>query len=407
MNLSCAQTASSRRAPASRHGIGQWLLGACLCLTSWWAQADSWPPASTQTATSADGAARVTVEPRQLSSNRAFFHDKVEGTPNAGQLPGGRDQASARVERKDANGQWQLLWQGPLVNEVAPVDTLLSNGGRYLVTLDNWHAMGFGDSAIVIYDGKGQRLHQLSLRQILPREYVMALPRSVSSLQWRGDAALSRNGEVLEIPLALPMEGDDDEDDEHFLPLKIRLADAKVTLPSGRPWDKAMRMAKAEVAAQRAEYERFQRIHSAPLPAPQAPSVAAWEAYATEVMIRLDAYGDVQILAAADADDRDSSRQALESMFAQMGDRNSFVSMSGTWALASPDPHGLEEVATSALRDLPPASVRHMQVIFIGLPEQQARMTSLFEATGAGFRFVDMSQPVPGMQLVPFEERED
>lgn len=406
MMASCVQTASTRHVPALRRRLGRWLLGAGLCLTPWLAQADSWLPASTQIQTSADGKSRVTIEPRQLSSSRAFFHDKVEGTPNAGQLPGGRDQASARVERKDANGQWQLLWQGPLVNEVAPVDTLLSNGGRYLVTLDNWHAMGFGDNAIVIYDGQGQRLHQLSLRQILPREYVMALPRSVSSLHWRGDAVLSQDGESVEIQLAPPGD-DEEEEEEHSLLLKIRLIDAKVTLPSGRPWNKAMRKARAEVAAQRTEYEQFVRSHSAPLPVPPDASLKAWEAYAREVMIRLEAYGKVQILAAAGAADRSDSSQALEDLITQMGDPNAYVSRIGNWALASPDPRGLEEVATRAVREVPPASARHMRVIFIGLPEQQARMTALFEATGAGFRFVDMSQPVPGMQAVPFEDMQD
>lgn len=406
MTLSCAQALLPQRASMLSPRMCRWLLGACLCLSPWLAWADSWLPASTQIETSANGKARVTIEPRQLSSNLAYFHDKVEGTANAGQLPGGRDQASARVEHQDANGQWQLLWQGPLVNEVAPVDALLSNDGRYLVTLDNWHAMGFGDNAIVIYDGKGQRLHQLSLRQVLPREYVMALPRSVSSLQWRGNAALSRDGEVLEIPLALPVDDEEEDDDEaHFVPLKIRLADAKVTLPSGRAWHKAMRMARAEVAAQRADYEQFLRSHSAPLPTPATSSIAAWKTYATEVMVRMGARGEVKILAAPEAADRLDSRQAIDDLITQMGDPNAYVSRIRNWALASPDPHGLEEVATRALREVPPASARHMRVIFIGLPEQQARMTALFEAAGAGFHFIDMSQPVPGMQAVPFDER--
>src|SRR5688572_29092744 len=100
--------------------------------------ADSWRPPGESVTTSAAGTARVTITPRALSSPLAYFTDAGDGKAKPGQ-GAGADHASARVERKGAGGEWTTLWQGPLVNDVGPVDALVSDDGSRLVTFDHWH----------------------------------------------------------------------------------------------------------------------------------------------------------------------------------------------------------------------------------------------------------------------------
>lgn len=377
-------------------------LALCLCLTLMpgLVHADSWIPPSPEAVIASDGKTRATITPRQIDDSLAYFTDKVEGADKAGQREGGPQQATARVERKTARGQWQTVWQGPLVNDVAPVEALLSPGGRYLVTLDNWHFLGYGDDVIVIYGERGQRLHQLALRQILPSEYVAALPRTASSRHWRGEPTLSPDGAVLRIPLRVPSR---DFDDRSTVPMDIRLADAQVTLPSGPAWEQALQAAKLEIDRQRAQYDRLQERHSAPLTAPTDVALEAWNRYAYEVMYRLEAEGEPRILPAKGSNEEPMASLELEALLAGMGKPSNFPAIVDTWGLASPEPLALEAIATRALRQVHPGSARDVRIVFVGLPEQRARVTALFEATGAGFRFVDMTQTMAGKPMEPFK----
>ena len=45
-------------------------------------------------------------------------------------------------------GKLKKLWAIPLVNEVSPVDALVSDKDDYVITFDNWHSVGYGDDAV-------------------------------------------------------------------------------------------------------------------------------------------------------------------------------------------------------------------------------------------------------------------
>lgn len=169
------------------------------------AHADSWDLPDTEVYLAADGSSRLTVTPRELTNQLDFFEGKVEGSTLAGQ-----DQLSpikapqAVLEVKDSSGSWTALWKGKLVNDVAPVSVLVAPAGRYFVTLDNWHSMGYGDDVIAIYRADGTVIRKMGLTDFLSKSHVRAMPRSVSSLQWRKEASLSPDGTMLIIPINIP-----------------------------------------------------------------------------------------------------------------------------------------------------------------------------------------------------------
>lgn len=148
------------------------------------AMADSWPMPRQEQYGSHDGSARVIVTPRALRSQLDYFREKVDEQESAGQIDGGSDRAMARLERRSASGDWELVWERPLVNDVAPVRVLVANGGAAVATSDDWHAVGHGPNVVVIYGPDGQLVRALALSAILSEEEIQSLPRSVSSMHW-------------------------------------------------------------------------------------------------------------------------------------------------------------------------------------------------------------------------------
>lgn len=189
--------------------------------------ADSWMPPTTTVTTSADGQWRMTVVPRGISSQLDYFQDKVKDKPNAG-APARekRTSASARMEHR-VKGKWNMVWEASLVNEVSPVDVLVAPGGA-AASLDNWHSMGYGDDVVVIYNATGHPVRAFGLKEFLPEEFIQALPRSVSSMDWRGEAKLTADGRELIVPVVIPTPQPVDED---YLPQKSATSMSDSTWP--------------------------------------------------------------------------------------------------------------------------------------------------------------------------------
>eukprot|EP01035_Chromulina_nebulosa_P009054 gene9054-12233_t len=83
--------------------------------------------------------------------------------PIAVSLGDGKVIAQGWLERRDAAGHWSTVWRKPLVNDVSPVSALVANDGGHVVTFDNWHSMGFGDDAVVIYGPDGAVVRAMAL----------------------------------------------------------------------------------------------------------------------------------------------------------------------------------------------------------------------------------------------------
>lgn len=82
------------------------------------------------------------------------------------------------------------LWQCKMGNEVAPVEVYVSNDGRYALTLDEWHKVGYGDHVVAFYCKKGW-VKNYSMEEVLhlPKDISVVelrrlIPHSVSSRWW-------------------------------------------------------------------------------------------------------------------------------------------------------------------------------------------------------------------------------
>lgn len=252
--------------------------------------ADQWLPASTKQYVSADGAWRLTVEPRPITSPLDYFQDEVDGKDRPGGVPG-RSQASAlgTMERR-VDGVWQQVWQKPLRNDVAPVDAIALPGGAAM-TLDNWHSMGFGPNAVVLYNEQGTAVAAYALTDFLPKSYVQALPRTVSSLHWRGEAKALPDGKRVSVPVVVPSEDSEElafEEEEQVVQIIFDLAAGKVELPAGPAWlqaeQAALEVRKNQLQAETEERQRF----IAPLRPPTSVGDRDWHAYLIEAFFRLD-----------------------------------------------------------------------------------------------------------------------
>jgi hypothetical protein len=126
----------------------------------------------------------VTVFPREIAGALPYFEDKVAEREPAGQSPQGRAVCEATLERLVA-GRYVEVWRKRLVNEVSPVSVAVSDRDGSFATFDNWHSMGHGDNAIVIYNTDGSVLKKLSLNAVFSKEEIQRMPRSVSSIEWR------------------------------------------------------------------------------------------------------------------------------------------------------------------------------------------------------------------------------
>ncbi|MBS1910813.1 MAG: hypothetical protein JST22_02390 [Bacteroidetes bacterium] len=92
------------------------------------------------------------------------------------------------------------LWARPLLNYNAPVDVLVANSGRRVVTLDNWGMMGYGP-VLVVYGEGGMVLRESALKDILTPEQIKHAPESVSSIWWRDSAWFENSDSMLAISL--------------------------------------------------------------------------------------------------------------------------------------------------------------------------------------------------------------
>lgn len=241
------------------------------------AVADSWLPPQSQTYVSAHKTARLLVQPRVVDDRLEYFQTKVAGGTLAGRQPRGL------VERL-VGGKWVRAWEGPLVNETAPVSALVSDDGAYAITFDNWHSMGLGDNVVVIYRRDGKVVRALALSDILPDDYVRALPRSVSSLWWSGEHRLE-GGQLL-LQVVVPSNSNLDAK-RQYVQLAVDLASGQVAPPAGAAWERAMAAARPIATGDRAG-EASQRAYLlAPLTSPTGDDQSEWSRYLYQAGARL------------------------------------------------------------------------------------------------------------------------
>lgn len=188
--------------------------------------ADQWLPATPKTYTSSSGTYRLTVFPRELTGALPYFEDKVADKAPAGQQQGGQARCEAVLEKLGGN-EYRPLWRKPLVNDVSPVSALVSDKDGSFVTFDNWHSMGWGDDAIVIYDGTGQLKRKFALTSLMGREEFDRLPRSASSIWWSGEHEIPYDELVVNVRVVTER-GSRSSDKKQYRTIRLSLETAEV-----------------------------------------------------------------------------------------------------------------------------------------------------------------------------------
>lgn len=246
--------------------------------------ADTWMPPETRTVLSANGEYRFTVEPPPMQSSLDYYADELRAQREGCEVE--RPSPLGLLERKTADGDWQPVWAGALVNAVAPVETLVADDGKHVATLDNWGSVGRGENVIVIYDAQGTLVRTLKLSDLLPQKYIDALPSSVSSTRWRSDALIGECSEVLLIPVVVPREGLI-SDEVKTVTFRIALETGVVEPPPAKAWEAALLDADAVNATrERARQEKLAYLRE-PLAAPKGCDMRAWHRYLNEAHLRL------------------------------------------------------------------------------------------------------------------------
>jgi hypothetical protein len=91
--------------------------------------------------------------------------------------------ARAELYEQRADRSYGLMYEITLLNPVAPVDFFVTDRG-YLITLDNWHNMGYGSIAC-FYSPAGKLIQSYKLRDLFSKAEIDAARTSVSSIWWR------------------------------------------------------------------------------------------------------------------------------------------------------------------------------------------------------------------------------
>ena len=251
--------------------------------------ADSWLPPSVRSYSSANGEWKLTVYPRGLTNQLDYFKDKVDGKPNAGGIPGDSQASPIGHMQRKQDGRWQTAWKAPLVNDVSPVDAVVSNDG-VTTTFDNWHSVGWGDDAVVIYAADGTQVRKFGLSSFLPKHYINAVPRSVSSIHWRGEPRIDEVRQELVIPVVVPsVDGEAAETEkERFVDVRFLLADGSLLPFEGEAWAQANDAALKADARRKQLQEEEEQWFIAPLAAPRDGETRKWHRYLVDAYFRVD-----------------------------------------------------------------------------------------------------------------------
>ncbi|KQN89774.1 hypothetical protein ASE95_16455 [Sphingomonas sp. Leaf231] len=349
--------------------------------------ADSWALPTTTTYTSCAGHARITVSPRDLKSQLGYFDDRVKNVDPAGQKKGGSLVASARLERL-VDRRWRPIWEHQIANDVAPVLALVQDDGEHAVTFDDWHGTGYGPNAVVIYGAGGKMLRALALSDVVPADYIKALPHSVSSIHWRRNPRFSPDGRKVIIPVLIPTENF--VSDPATIDIAVDLVDGRVSPINLGAWDAAQAAGRKVLAAQVAYEASAKAAFLAPLLGPKANAEREWHGYLREAVGRLigdDETPSTTVLRLPDADDYAVSETWVHDALTE--------SYADKVALASLSEPNLVAVLKKAFLKLPDGSLSKVTA-FIAVSDQNwPEVVSAMRRSGAKIVQLDPAKAIP------------
>lgn len=349
--------------------------------------ADSWEVPRTIAYISHNGQVRVTISPGDDEERFSSVGDKAGYADVADQTGGRRRVAEARMERL-VNGRWQLIWQRPIVNDVAPASAIVRDDGMYLVTFDDWYGTGFGPNVVVIYGPEGQFLRAFSLSDIVPEGYGKALPRSVNSVVWRDSPSFSSDGLGVVIPIVIPS-----FDSREFVELSIDLSDGRIFPVDPAAWEAALMVGQEVLAEIVAAEEARKAEFLSPLLGSAIGTKREWHHYLQEAFWRLvgsDETVRTVVLGAPDADDYTlSKRVILGELKASYADKVAIASLSESNLVSV-----LEELALKL-----PAQSLSKVTVFLALSDQYwPSAVAVMRRSGARLVQIDPTKQIPQRQ---------
>lgn len=167
-------------------------------------RADSWMLPEKRKYYSADKKYCVEVIPKKLESQLAFFEDKSAGRNDAGAAKGVKNNRAKAIVYFRGSIGYSKTAEFPLLNEVSPVNALISGDGRYVVTFDNWHMVGYGDNVVVIYRADGTLIRKFSLDDLFTEGDIRSFKHTVSSIWWGDNHYIDDKKQILHLKAGDP-----------------------------------------------------------------------------------------------------------------------------------------------------------------------------------------------------------
>jgi hypothetical protein len=301
------------------------------------------------------------------------------------------DKPTARVQGRDTGGRVHTLWEGPLANRVGPTSALLANGGKYLVTFNDWGEGGMSDCIVAIYDWHGSLVRKFGIEQFLPPEYAAQLPRYLNSLEWGGVHRLVEHDTLVELQVAEP--GQRHGARTRFLPLRIRLADGEVLAPGGADWQAALAKARTLDAPRQAHWQRYRSFHARALPAPRSADAEAWTAYATEIRDRIAFRDDTMVPLVLPVT---GGAEFVDGWL-----RGSANTPYTRLVFVSPDSGRLASLLERSLSRHSAGALAGMEVVFVGTAGEGALVRAAAKRAGARITLFDVALPIPPGKSLP------
>ena len=162
--------------------------------------ADFWASPKVQTYQSSNGKYVLTVKPGEVGLGKidpsVYFEDLMdEKEKSLVSKPESIDCTGKLEYKESAESDLELIWEAELSNRTAPGSAIVSNDG-FVATFDNWHSMGHGTNAVVIYAQNGELVREYSLTDFLSDERYEGLTRTISSIWW-GSRHVFENGNLV------------------------------------------------------------------------------------------------------------------------------------------------------------------------------------------------------------------
>jgi hypothetical protein len=102
----------------------------------------------------------------------------VHAAAQAGQTVGNSEGVFFTL---DESAREKVIWRAKLVN--IPNRAILVESGKYVITLDSWHSIGF-DHCLVVYGEKGKVIADFKLEDLLTNKEIEGLPGSTTARGW-------------------------------------------------------------------------------------------------------------------------------------------------------------------------------------------------------------------------------